>query len=144
MDDGFAELSQFTLDPASVRLLPRPWCLQHDVVVLGVVDPKSTEAITVAMLDPSEPGLIDTVTRTLRRPIRPVRLNRYEIRRALDAGMPGPADDDFIGPGGPEADFFAGRHRLTPRRESLTYAEGSKELVQHTLIVDAEIGRAHV
>jgi type II secretory ATPase GspE/PulE/Tfp pilus assembly ATPase PilB-like protein len=89
MDDGFAELSQFTLDPASVRLLPRPWCLQHDVVVLGVVDPKSTEAITVAMLDPSEPGLIDTVTRTLRRPIRPVRLNRYEIRRALDAGMPG-------------------------------------------------------
>jgi hypothetical protein len=35
MPHAFAELSQFTVDPASVRLLPRPWCLQHDVVVLG-------------------------------------------------------------------------------------------------------------
>jgi type II secretory ATPase GspE/PulE/Tfp pilus assembly ATPase PilB-like protein len=91
MPHAFAELSQFTVDPASVRLLPRPWCLQHDVVVLGVVDPRSTEPVTVAALDPHQPGLLDTVSATLKRRVNAVRLNRYEIRKALEVGTRGHA-----------------------------------------------------
>ena len=89
----FAELAQFVIDERSVRMLERAYCLENDVVVLGVVDRASKEPVTVGMLDPSRRALVHQVSRTLGRPVRAVRLNAWEIRRALDQGH-GIAEED--------------------------------------------------
>jgi general secretion pathway protein E/type IV pilus assembly protein PilB len=82
----FTELAQFDIDPRSVRLLDRDYCLENDVVVLGVVDRTASEPVTVGMLDPSRRALVHAVSRTLGRPVKAVRLNAWEIRHALDEG----------------------------------------------------------
>ena len=89
----FTELSQFVIDERSVRLLEREYCLENDVVVLGVVDRAKREPVTVGMLDPSRRALVHEVSRTLGRPVKAVRLNAWEIRRALDEGH-GIAEED--------------------------------------------------
>ncbi len=83
---GFTELSQFETDPRSVRMLDRDYCLKHDVVILGVVDRESRDPIAVGMLDPSRRPLVHAVSKILGRPVQAVRLNSWEIRRALDEG----------------------------------------------------------
>jgi type II secretory ATPase GspE/PulE/Tfp pilus assembly ATPase PilB-like protein len=83
---GFVELGQFEIDERSVRLLRREYCLENDVVVLGVVDRTSREPVTVGMLDPSRRALVHEIANVLGRTVRPVRLNAWEIRRALDQG----------------------------------------------------------
>ncbi len=86
----FTELSQFEIDPRSVRMLEREYCLENDVVVLGTVDrapgepPEPPEPVTVGMLDPSRRALVHAVSKRLGRPVRAVQLNAWEIRRALD------------------------------------------------------------
>jgi general secretion pathway protein E len=82
----FTELAQFAIDPRSVRMLEREYCLENDVVVLGTVDRANTEPVTVGMLDPSRRALVHAISKTLGRPVRAVRLNAWEIRRALDEG----------------------------------------------------------
>ena len=82
----FTELAQFDIDPRSVRLLEREYCLENDVVVLGVVDRTVSEPVTIGMLDPSRRALVHAVSKTLGRPVRAVRLNAWEIRHALDEG----------------------------------------------------------
>ncbi len=82
----FTELAQFDIEPRSVRLLDRDYCLENDVVVLGIVDRASAEPVTVGMLDPSRRALVHAVSRTLGRPVKAVRLNAWEIRHALDEG----------------------------------------------------------
>ncbi|HWN45461.1 MAG TPA: type II/IV secretion system protein [Thermoanaerobaculia bacterium] len=82
----FTELAQFVIDERSVRMLERGYCLENDVVVLGVVDRTNREPVTVGMLDPSRRALVHEVSRTLGRPVKAVRLNAWEIRRALDQG----------------------------------------------------------
>jgi type II secretory ATPase GspE/PulE/Tfp pilus assembly ATPase PilB-like protein len=56
------------------------------VVVLGRVAPAGREPVTVGMLNPSRRSLVAEVEAALRRPVRPVRLNAWEIQRALDEG----------------------------------------------------------
>jgi general secretion pathway protein E len=86
--DGFAELSQFQLDRNSLRLLPEPFCRRHLVVVLGKVDPEQPNAqVTVGMVKPDAVHLLQQIGDLLERPILPVRLNRYEIESALEAGF---------------------------------------------------------
>jgi type II secretory ATPase GspE/PulE/Tfp pilus assembly ATPase PilB-like protein len=83
---GFCELGQFTIDKKSVRLLNYKFCMQNLVVILGIVDPHSFDPITIGVLDPKEPHLIRQIEKTLQRPVKPVRLNAYEIEKAIDIG----------------------------------------------------------
>jgi general secretion pathway protein E len=90
----FTELAHFEIDGRSVRLLEYDFCVEKEVVVLGRVDPRGQEPVTVGMLRPVRRSLVNEVERTLRRPVRPVQLNAWEIRRALDEGY------GLAGPGG--------------------------------------------
>ncbi len=83
---GFAELSHFQLDPPSIRLLPRVWARRNAVVVLGVVDPRGTDAVVVGALHPENDAVMAEVAAMLARPVEVVRLNLYEIDRALHVG----------------------------------------------------------
>ncbi|HEX8705012.1 MAG TPA: GspE/PulE family protein [Myxococcaceae bacterium] len=86
--DGFSELSQYTLDRSSMRLLPEPFCRRHFVVVLGRIDPSAPHAaVTVGMLNPDSENVRAQIGDLLERPIRAVRLNRYEIESALETGF---------------------------------------------------------
>ena len=84
--EGFYELSQFTIDEKSVQLLDYKFCMQNFVVVLDIVDPSGQESISVGMLDTEEIQLIGEIEKILQRPIQPVRLNGYEIKKAIDIG----------------------------------------------------------
>jgi general secretion pathway protein E len=83
----FAELAQFEINSRSVRLLEYDFCARHDVVVLGRVEPRGQEPVVVGMLNPARRSLVAEVQASLGRPVRPVRLNGWEIRRALDEGF---------------------------------------------------------
>jgi general secretion pathway protein E len=84
----FSELAQFTLDRHSIRLLPEPFCRRHHVVVLGKFDPSAPNAtVTIGMLDPSNTTILTRIGDLLERPLRAVRLNRYEVESALEAGF---------------------------------------------------------
>jgi type II secretory ATPase GspE/PulE/Tfp pilus assembly ATPase PilB-like protein len=85
-DRDFTELDQFEIDPRSVRLLEQDFCRRHSLVVLGRVAADGDEPVAVGMLEPSRGGLARQVANRLRRTVRPVRLNAFEIRRALDLG----------------------------------------------------------
>ena len=84
--EEFAELSHFEVDPRSVRLLEYDWCVENEVVVLGRVDPRGNEPVTVGLLNPGRQSLVSAVESLLRRRAQPVRLNGWEIRKALDEG----------------------------------------------------------
>jgi type II secretory ATPase GspE/PulE/Tfp pilus assembly ATPase PilB-like protein len=85
-NEGFYELSQFTIDEQSVQLLDYKFCIQNFVVILDIVDPGSSNPITIGMPDPKESQLIKQIEKILKRPIKPVRLNAYEIQKAIDIG----------------------------------------------------------
>jgi len=93
----FAELAQFTVHPASVRLLSAAFCSKKHVVVLGVVDEGDIAAATVGMLHPEDVDLTGVLQQVLGRPVRPVRLNAFEIERALDIGFGRTLDADTHG-----------------------------------------------
>lgn len=86
MNMDFFELPQLEVDGASVRLLDRALCLTKKVVVLGKVDPSGHDPVMIGMLPPVRRALVREVSRILGRPVRPVPLNDWEIRRALDLG----------------------------------------------------------
>ncbi len=90
------ELAQLEVDQRSVRLLDRDLCLEKRVVVLGKVDPHGSDPVKVGMLPPVRQSLVREVGRRLGRPVRPVPLNDWEIRRAIDLGwgIAGPGIDD--------------------------------------------------
>ncbi|GEN06338.1 general secretion pathway protein E/type IV pilus assembly protein PilB [Myxococcus fulvus] len=84
----FAELAQFTLDRASLRRLPESFCRRNQVAVLDKVDPQADGApVTVGMTNPDQPSVLELITEFLRRPLRVVRLNPYEIESALEVGF---------------------------------------------------------
>jgi general secretion pathway protein E len=86
--EDFSELSQYTLDRHSIRLLPEPFCRRHHVVVLGKVDPAAPNAtLTIGMVDPSNATVLTRIGDLLERPLRAVRLNRYEVESALETGF---------------------------------------------------------
>jgi len=98
----FVELAQFEIDERSVRLLPYEYCLDKQIVILGVVDRSAAnpqEPVTVGMLEPSRRSLAREVAERLGRPVRPVQLNAWEIRHALDTGY-GRLAAGAGGPGG--------------------------------------------
>jgi hypothetical protein len=86
--NDFTELDQFEIDPRSVRLLPEDFCRERQVVVLGVVSGGDPEAeVPVGMVEPRRLSLLKEVKSRLGRPVRPVQLNAFEVRRALDRGF---------------------------------------------------------
>lgn len=123
--DGFAELSHFPLDPPSIRLLPRAWARRNAVVVLGVVDPRATAPVIVGALHPEQDAVMEEVANMLARPIEVVRLNLYEIDRALHIGFE------------PETRASAGDARRVPLnlRPATADAEASR-------IIDAMLAEA--
>ncbi|MET0402196.1 MAG: GspE/PulE family protein [Cystobacter sp.] len=85
--EPFSELSQYPLDRSSIRLLPEPFCRRQWVVVLGKVQPDQPDApITLGMVHPKTEHIIQLVGDLLERPIKPVRLNQYEVESALHTG----------------------------------------------------------
>ena len=84
--EPFVELSQFEIDEGSVRRLGYKFCADRGVVVLGAIGDDRSARVTVGMLEPEDRGLVRQVAAKLRRKVRPVRLNAYELRRALDVG----------------------------------------------------------
>ena len=84
--EPFVELEHFDIDAASVRLLSEEFCKQYHVVLLGAVDPGSDEPVCVGMRDPEDEHLVSYVHACLQRPVKAVRLNVYEIHKALDIG----------------------------------------------------------
>ncbi len=82
----FTELGSFEIDGRSIRLLDYDYCVRNEVVVLGRVDPRGKEPVTVGMLNPRRRSQVAEVEATLRRKVRPVQLNAWEIRQALDQG----------------------------------------------------------
>ena len=80
---GFSELSQFEIDERSVQLVDRDYCLENLVVILGKVDPAGREPVQVGMVRPFRRSLVQEIAQKLRRPVQPVQLNTWEIRRAL-------------------------------------------------------------
>lgn len=89
----FAELGQFAVDAAAVRLLPETLCRRQRVVVLDALPDDPRAAVPVGMLDPEDAALVGLLGRELHRHIRPVRLNAYEIAKALDLGFGRPHAD---------------------------------------------------
>ena len=82
----FNELAQYEVDERSVRLLDHDLCLEKRVVVLGKVDPHGSDPVKVGMLPPVKRSLVREIGERLGRPVRPVPLNDWEIRRAIDLG----------------------------------------------------------
>ncbi|MFC1812494.1 GspE/PulE family protein [Thermodesulfobacteriota bacterium] len=82
----FTELDHFAIDEGSVRLLNYKFCMQNCVVVLDVVDPDGQDSVTIGVLDPEEAKLVDQIEKILSRPIKPVRLSEYEIKKAIKIG----------------------------------------------------------
>ena len=83
--DDFSELEHYDVDPRSVRLLDEGFCRDRQVVVLGRVE-AGDGPVTVGMLQPSRRSLAREGATRLGRSVRPVRLNAWEIRQALDRG----------------------------------------------------------
>lgn len=84
--EGFAELSHFTVDPASVRLLPRTFCRRHALVVLGAVAPRGSEPVLLGAVYPEQTEPLREAGQLLGRAVEVVRLNLYEVDRALSVG----------------------------------------------------------
>ncbi len=82
----FAELAQFQVHPASVRLLSQSFCEKRHVVVLGVVADDGAP-VTVGMLHPGDQQLRELVEQVLARQVRGVRLNDFEIQKAIAIGF---------------------------------------------------------
>ncbi len=94
--DTFTELSQFELDETSIRLLPLAFCRTHKVVVLGNVEQESSEPITLGMVEPENRSLLHHLARMLQRPVRAVRLNQYEVEKAIQTGYRGGRPDENV------------------------------------------------
>ncbi|MFC1856619.1 GspE/PulE family protein [Thermodesulfobacteriota bacterium] len=85
--EAFVELDHFIIDALSVQMLSYKFCSQNFVVILNAADPESTEPITVGMLDPFQHELVEQLEKNLERPVNAVRLNAYEIQKAIDKGF---------------------------------------------------------
>ncbi|MCA9523800.1 MAG: type II/IV secretion system protein [Myxococcales bacterium] len=84
--EPFVELGHFEIHAPTVRLLAYKFCLQNYCVALGRAPRDLPTPVTVAMLDPADGELLGKLAIQLQRPVTPVRLNAYEIRKALDIG----------------------------------------------------------
>jgi type II secretory ATPase GspE/PulE/Tfp pilus assembly ATPase PilB-like protein len=90
---GFTDLSQFDVDPAAARLLPAPLCMELNVVPLGRIPADPGAELTVGMVDPKDDRLVAELRGRLGRPVRPLQLSFFDVRRAI-ARLHRPSGDD--------------------------------------------------
>lgn len=79
----FSELSDYQIDPDTVRLLPRNFCEQHEVIVLEADMDDESAHVVVGMVEPQDTSTRLRIADFLTRGIDVKRLNSYEIKRAL-------------------------------------------------------------
>ena len=91
-DTRFSELPQFSTHRSSAALLPLEYCLEKRVVILG--NPAEPGAVTLGMLAPADKKLLDELAARLGRPLAPVQLNDFEIRRAISRVFDLSSSDD--------------------------------------------------
>lgn len=78
------DFGPYQVDPESVRLLPQLYCLNHDVLILGKVDPAATVPVVVGLSNPNDLDTLDAVSRVLRgRRVIPVKVASEKIQKAL-------------------------------------------------------------
>ncbi len=130
---GFTELDQFEIDPRSVRLLEAEFCRERQVVVLGAVE-AGQGPVNVGMLEPQRRSVLREVEARLGRPVKPVRLNTFEIRRALALGwgLEDPAAERTVLELGPVGDL------------SFRAAAGAPEMIDQILGLAVERGASDV
>lgn len=92
--DKFTELGQFELDGPSIRMLPLKFCKDNRVVVLGKTNRAANTPIVLGMLSPQNEVLLQELERRFNRKINPVRLNNYEIEKALRYGYGQPQSSE--------------------------------------------------
>jgi len=80
---SFSELSQYELDTAFADLLPLEYCVEKNIAPLGKVPEGTAGPVTIGALTPGDTRLASEVEKQLRRTVRLVQLNAFEIRRAL-------------------------------------------------------------
>lgn len=73
------ELSQFTIDPTVIRLLPEDLVRQSRIIPMCLVDGK----LVVAMSDPLDTESIDRVRFVVQTPVTPVMAGSEEIEQAI-------------------------------------------------------------
>jgi type II secretory ATPase GspE/PulE/Tfp pilus assembly ATPase PilB-like protein len=88
----FSELPQFSTDPSAAAVLPIEYCLEKRVVVLG--KPADAVSVTIGMLAPLDQPLLDELAAKLGRPVTPIQLNEFEIRRAISRVFDVPVSED--------------------------------------------------
>ena len=86
IQEEFRELGQFDLEPELIRLLPLAVCHEHHAVVLGRSGGAESDTLTIGMVDPDNQEAIRKIGEYLGRQLAPVRLNLYEVNKALDVG----------------------------------------------------------
>jgi len=87
MTDSSGELNfgPYEIDGPSVRLLPQVFCLTHDVLVLGQVDPDADTPVVVGLANPDDIDTLDAISRVMRgRRVLPVKVSEKKIRKALE------------------------------------------------------------
>jgi type II secretory ATPase GspE/PulE/Tfp pilus assembly ATPase PilB-like protein len=112
---SFTELSQFEIDPESAQKLPLEFCERMHCCVLGRISPiNKAAAIPVGMLEPDNDEIVREVELQLGRRVRPVQLNAYEVRSAIEQAfsISGEASGELMAPTAldylRELDFNAG------------------------------------
>jgi general secretion pathway protein E/type IV pilus assembly protein PilB len=120
----FSELSQFDLDRVSIRTLPLSYCQKNGVVVLGRIDADPQVPVVVGMLRADDASLIQHLQSQLKRTVKPVELNLFEIQRALQFGYETGPSKDRDDPG---------VHRLHLKEARISPREGASVLVDDML-----------
>ena len=86
--DQFTELAQFDIDEASVKLLSESFCRRHEVVILGQTSRTGNTPVTLGVMNPRDRSVGTLVAERLLRPVKSVRLNRFEINEVLERVWP--------------------------------------------------------
>ena len=77
---GTVDLVDFPIEPAAVTKIPLPLVLRHRVLGIAIVD----DELVVATSDPDDVVALDDVRAAAGMRIRPVSVNRSDLRRVID------------------------------------------------------------
>ena len=87
-EEQFTELGQFELCPQSIRMIPRHFAEQAKAVIVTKVG-RPGQPVKVGMLDPTDVRTRQKISDIIQRPVEAVRLNEYEIKKAIKTGYDG-------------------------------------------------------
>lgn len=86
--DDIGEFGGYSVDPASVRLLPHVFCITNNVVVLGKTDHQSNEPVKIGIENPNMVDVLELVSMKFNgREVVPIELKSSQIIRAISIGF---------------------------------------------------------